>query len=916
MLDPGSWFVLLVAVAAFALGHFAYELGVRPSSPARFVPLIERAFAKVALGVCAVGWVGVLLTEAGLFGRWSLVATLVTAAAALALAFARPGAREHRIAPRIRSGADFSPAILVLLIAIGVHLYLPAFDVRLEARDPGVYHYFGVQIADTGGVAKTDSLARSLSAEASQYFFPPRRGGPAPQRYIGFYMDDRVAGRVIPQALPLFPVWLAVGHLAGAPFAGSMAALLAIFSAIAFFFFVRRLLNPAVAALASVLLAGNFAQAWFARYSAAEIAVQAMLMVGCYALTLQRRHADPFFGLLTAAGFGLMMLAKAEPIVFLLPLAVLLATDAARGTLDRSAVVALWVPLGLLTLHSGVHAIGWLAPYYKDLVQQRDVSLATAGLVVFGGGTGYIALLFGLHRRANSPSGEKRRARVDAFLQATNRAGLLFRHGLTAAIMLLSVAGYWWWPRLAGRALAAGDSVNHVWDVYNLIEFAWVVTPFMFAVAVLGIVLLLHDRSAHRGTGAILGILLFVAALTLWHRQIVPSLMWAYRRWVAAVLPFGFLAAAYGCWRLLERGRAGVHWLLPSGPESRSHARLRAALDAGVVIAVLALLVSVARYQIDVTLRYAMHEELPGTAALLDELEAIFEPDSLVLFEPRTLRGLERFEIPLAIGGHRDVVRLPSPDLSPEMLRELTTPAFSERRPVYLVTTGYVNRPHIASVPAGEIRISTSRLAEHANFRRVESGLSPALPTALEHFTIVGRVYRLSPTCVVDVYSDELDIGHWDDMSIDGESLHAAEVDDLGRTYRWTKATAGFWLEGLPPDAQTVTIIADADDIPYGDRARPQSMDVYLEGRRLASFSLAPDWQEYVVPISGWNPSTANLGRAAPGSPDAADSSNVPFLELRTEAVRPGDFGGSDRRSLGLKVDRIVWGAQPARSER
>ena len=864
----GQGLLLALSAAGFALGHLAYETGVRPSSPARFLPVSEKIFAKFALAFVAISWLSILLAESGRFSGGLLLLLLVAASLTLLAVTRGPFAARPRTRRSLAQlqHTDYSASVIVLLVSIWLVFYLPPFDVRLEARDPGTYLMTGQQLAVTGALTRTEADIQELDEELRRYLFPPPPGpkGRATDSYrlMGFYLEDAVSGRVVPQPLPLFPVWLAIGYLGGGLMGLQLVApLFALLGTVTLFYFGRRLLHPAVGIGAALMLALNFVPAWFARYGAAETLSQTLVLIAAYGLLLQRRHGDPFFALLAGAAFGLTWLAKAEMLLLMLPLGLLLMADLLRQKPRRVTLLALWLPITALWLHALVHYRGWSWPYIDDLLITVGVSVATVSLAIMVGLGLLLMVAVGTWHWS-----DQRHQSMELFFQGGNRAGRLLRWAISFAIVVLMAYGYWIRPDFR---LGNGDAY--------IVELGWAISPSALFLAVVGAVLYLHDRSVQRGSGAVYAVLVPVAALTLWRKMIVPHLLWAYRRQLPIVLPLSFLLACYVLWRAWDFGKAWID-KAQSRPETANSALV---LRLALASTLLGIAVSIGWYELRMTRELQAHQELAGTQEILEELDEVIADDAVVLFEPRTKRGLLRLEAAIHFLLGRPVFRLPEPDVDARLLQQLVWTQIQKGRRVYLMTTGFLDYlPVPAATPVHGFFFRTGKLEE----------VGGRLPSAVSQLNIVGKIYELQAEGHREPLPGRLDIGGWDDLYLDGPSLHNTEGEPDGRSFRWTRDVSGFWLPGLDETAsQVVLMLQRGAPLELG----VQSVELSMDGFALGRVEPSGRWLEYVFDIpSDWQPSAE-----AP-----------PHLELRTLGWRPRDTGDStDDRLLGVKIDWIAW---------
>lgn len=855
--------LLLTVAAADTVRSFALRqrlfLALRP---------VERAFLVGATGFLLLTWWNVVLAEVGGFGPRTQVLL-----PALVLFFLLPGrlfgdrasgwfgGRRRRWRPDPRALA------LLVIVPVAATLYMPPFDVRFEARDPGVYYLAGVQLARHGGLQWRDPLLEAMPPAEREAWYPSPADGAADRhrRYVGFYLDTPPGtgvAMVKPQAMPVFPTWIATGQLAfGHSGALASGAVLALLGAVAWMFFVGRWTMPLLGALVGVAVAANFVQAWFARYSAAEMPAQALVGIGLYGLVAYRRHGDALFGLVAAGGFGLAWLAKAELLLLVGPLGLLLIHDVARDGIVARDWVRFWIPLAALLGHTLAHGRWLLWPYFYNLLQQVHLPpewflpAAATGAAAF---LGLLALILGARAVAHG--------RAPALVHGADR-WLAITVGITVVPFVL----WGLWVRVQTPS----------WEAANFRHLLWAVSPAGLLLAVAGVAAVTLLPRGSRWRDAALALLLAMIFAGLMRRQIIPMLPWAYRRWVPVVLPgtFAVAALALSAWWSVLRGVA------------RRHAR---------VVFVATLLVGVALaapYQRERIGLYQDHAELPGSSRAMEAWRELLGPDALVIFEPRTLRGIERFEAALAVEGDYDVLRLPAPDLRPSLIVNAVRRAARAGKPTFLVTTGYLDGlEQPAASYIGSLRFESRRLYE-PYVRAIDySDFAVELPVQVEPLVIEAAVYRLQPEGGLRPLAGELDVGSVDELYLAGGGFHEAELAPDGRDFRWTTGRAEVLLPGLT-DA-TETLILRAAPAPEEIHPQGQQLVVSLDGTMLGEVTMTPGWVDYRFALpEDWAPAPAS----------------VPRLLLETSSFRPYEKipGSLDRRSLGLALDKVGW--QPVR---
>jgi len=856
-----------VVIAIATLGTtVALGVGARRVLGGESQGRVEDAFLSLGFGWVLLTWWGVVAAEASLFTPMVFLGS----AAFLAVALLAAG-RSGRYAQPAAGGGMALLAIGAVTV-ISVALFLPPFDVRLEARDPGTYLHAGQVLARDGGIAWYDDTVTRLPPAAQAYFFPSNNADRAHDttRFLGFYLESLATGRVVPQATPVYPLWVAVGHwVAGTPGALAAGGVLT-WLAVCGLSLLGAAFCGRLGLLAGPLMAAGVTTGWFARYSAAETAALLLMVLGCLALVRYRQGGGRFHGLLAAVSFGLCPLTKAELLVVLVPLGLLFFADVATGRVRRRDMVIFWAPLALLAVHTLVHAIGWLWPYYFDVLQQFRLTPPR-----FFGAAAIAAVLAGAAALAMHRLARQRREAIRDFLAAETRAGRMLRVFAATAVVGLTAAGYWLRPWLFANAESA-DS----WNMANHVELGLAISPVLVFLSALGAAVLIARRRQTDGLLPAAMVLLVLSAMILWDRNITPASMWAFRRWLPAVLPASYVF-----------GLVAVAWV--SAKVSRRRAF-------GLIVATVLLAPVIAHHATAATW-IKRHVQLEGSDAALRELASLFGPEDAVLFERRDGRGLIRFEAALGLDAGLAVYRLPRDHFDAAAVRSLAWERARHGGEVYLVTTGALDGlVDVGAEPVHVFSWQSSLLEELWVYGEVQAGRPIRLPEAEQPLTVAARVYRLLPQeriaplprrVVAGELRGELDIGLWDDPYLAGGLTYSPEMSGE-HNFRWTGASAVVLLPGMPADADAVVLRVRGNEF-----LPPHEIEAWLDGHYLGAAAAPSRWGDLRFPRpTEWTP--------------AADG--IAYLEIRVPAAAPHEEGGGRARILGTRIDRVFW----ARAER
>jgi hypothetical protein len=609
-----------------------------PARPRRTVDPLELAYVGLALALGAAAWCALVLAELGLFLglAGALASILIGLAAGVALVRSVVGAAGLARPRRLALAAALG------LLALGAAILARPHEYLLGGLDPGVYVNTAASIATRGAIAYQDATLLALPDPARAALFPePFNGWTYGSRLLGFYVADLATARIVPHGMHLFPAAMAIGYaLGGWPVALLVPPLLALVAIGGVALLARRLAGPAAGLGAAGLLLFNPAESWFGRYPAAEDMLQAWLFAGLVALALALDLAgeralpaasdgSPGRGgslglrsaiavaLAAGALLGLVHLTKIE--TFPLPIAVALVLGRAWliGRFSRVHAAFLLAYLATL-LHVALHVAtisGWYAysVYARSLPPLPIVLVAAVAVAL-------LALAAPLLRRR---LGSLRRRLVDALAPGAVPLAL--------ALTLLLLGAYAWYVRpldLFGELARVPEpfqaSVRN--RLHALPRLGWYLPPLAILLAGTGLAAALG-----RARGAALALLLATGAIealvVLSDPRITPEYPWAARRWVGVLIPVASALAA-----------AQLAWLLPPRWRPLDAALARAALPAGLALALLAS-------SAGASAPLLRHREYAGAGALVDRIAAQIAPGSIVLLDDDLVGW--RFSAPL-----------------------------------------------------------------------------------------------------------------------------------------------------------------------------------------------------------------------------------------------------------------------------
>ena len=499
---------------------------------------LEVFFLRVLLSVLLTSGVALLLADFGVFSLLRVLGLLALVSGVAALG--------RRILPRVAS--DVRSVITqdgwaLLLVLVGAALlFARPHEYLLGGWDPGVYLQTGAHIASTGGINFHDAILAAMDPAARDLFLANKGW---PELVSGFRVISGTDGFVSPQFQHLYSCWIALFHgAAGLPLALRVNALFALLAVLAFYLAGRTLFDGMTGLLAAVLLAGNVAEIWFARFSTSEIVAQFFVWSGLYLLALHLRGERTGYGIVGACCFGAAWLAHISALFLALPLLAVVFYRVAAGFLRRDLPLLLAL-LGcgvLVVLQNRYVSLGYsnLINYARWMVHLYPGWIAAALLVV--------ALLIGLGR--GDPG------RIDRLLNHKS-----IRAGLVLALVGLSLYAYVLRPHIVASSPAAsvleGDELKRLLsNSMSVRDLCALFTPLGLCMGIVGAAWI-----AWRGlTGArapVFLIVLTVCVIVLYDKQVEPFYMFGARRFLIVVIPAVCLCVAYGLaalWRLSWRG--------------------------------------------------------------------------------------------------------------------------------------------------------------------------------------------------------------------------------------------------------------------------------------------------------------------------------------------------------------------------
>jgi len=725
--------LLFVAVLGGSKQRIALSLG-------------EQLYLLLATSLLLSGWAGLFLAELGRFSSLS-TATLVAGLVLLGILLAR---RHLSLRPGSLGWDEL--AVLVCLVGFGLTVYFPPFEYILGGRDPGVYVNTGFHLARQGNLVYVDPVVLSIpEAERGLFYRVDQELPPWSQpRFLGFAMENPHTGRVSPQGLHLYPVWIGIASHLFEMKAGLYATpFFALMGVAGLFLALRRLFDTEVALWASGMMAVFQIQIWFARFPNAEILVQFLYVTGLLAFYFMEDKRSSLAGAFAGAAFGATLLVRVENLLFLVPLGLYLGWRRLRRELGKPEIAFLGTFL-LLTLHAALHARLFAWPYVSDvlgrpywrLIGENLAPIALAAVVAF----------FLIDRQ-----GAKLIARV-APIATTPRARAL----AAGAIFLIALYAYFIRPFWHGARTAPHDAEA-------FLRMGWYLYPAGLALVVGGAMLLLARAERRQTLFVLVGLtfsLFFFYKVRVWHDH-----YFAMRRFIPVILPSFFACIAI----FLVSLRATKGWIGDWAPRIIGSLLLISYFAAGRPI--------------------WNHQEFPGSLGFVTELARHLGDRDVVIFPRR--EGLHLLELPLSQLEGKNVLEFYGLKPDRDALERLIEKWRDVYEDVYFVTNYKISLSGLFTQHVKDFSLGT-RYYEYA-YTRPPSGPKPfelrfTLSKAVDVRELAERMPKIA----------RIDVGGSDDLLV--AWFFEKELAREETSYRWSQRTSTVFLPSVDPDSKEILI--------------------------------------------------------------------------------------------------------------
>ena len=765
--------VLFVAVLGGSKKRVALSLG-------------EQLYLVLSGSLLVSGWAALFLAELGRFSSLS-TAAFVGGLVLLGTLFAR-----KRLSFRLGSMGWDEIAVLVCLVGFGLTVYFPPFEYVLGGRDPGVYVNAGFHLAREGNLSYVDPVILSIPEEERSLFFRVDQELPqwSQPRFLGFHMESPDTGRVVPQGLHLYPVWIGIASHLFEMKAGLYATpFFALMGVAGLFFALRRLFDAEVALWASGMMAVFQIQIWFARFPNAEILVQFLFVTGLLAFYFMDEERSSLAGLLGGVAFGTTLLVRVENLLFLVPLGLYLGWRRLRRELHKPELAFLGGFL-VVGLHAVLHArlIAWpyvsnvLGRHYWRVIGENLALFAVAAIVAFllvdRLGTKLVARI--------APSTSTPKARAIA-------AGMIF---------LIALYAYFIRPVWHGARTAPHDAEA-------FLRMSWYLYPMGLSFVVAGAMLLLARTHRRQALFVLVGLtfsLFFFYKVRVWHDH-----YFAMRRFIPVILPCFFACIAV----FLVSLRAARGWIGNWAPRIVGSLLLISYFIAGRPL--------------------WGHQEFPGSLDFVTELARHIGDRDVVIFPRR--EGLHLLELPLSELEGKNVLEFYGLSPDRDSLERLIASWSDEYEDVYFVTNYKISLSGLFTQHVRDFSLGTEHY-EYA-YTRPPAGPKPfhlrfTLSKAVDVHELAERMPKI----------DRIDVGGSDDLLV-AWFFEKERVQD-GTSYRWSQKTSSVFLPSIGPESKEILIRMAGPEEPA---APLNAVTVSVDEQELATLQPERDFETYRVEL-------------------------------------------------------------------
>ncbi len=771
----------------------------------------------------------------------------------LAVAKNRRSWRWPRLAP-----PDLYEWLLLGLLLVISFIYFRPHEFVQGGLDAGSYVNLATQIHRTGSLTEQSDWTLLLQGYGDVALRTPPEGTlPKYLQFVGWYMDDQIPGRSVPQFFPMHPAWLAVGYSLGGIW-GLLAItpLWTLLGLIVLFFVARDLFSPQIAILATLFLAISPTHIYFSAYPTAEPLTLLLLFTSLWAL--QRLWNDPAtgwpWGVLGGSALGAALLTRIDLPLILVIVAACLFVVVLRGQWSTG-----WTGYGLALLFFGLHMaldIRYINSIYFWNTY-RSVFAVLGWPVILGGsllagGAVFLAIYL------------RRRRQLFSLFEKISPKTLVYGRWITAlALVALSGFAYFIRPSLQPvvyyTAWPLGSSVPWM-EGLNWVRLGAYMTPMGLGLATFGLALILVRFSWMR-LAPFLAIGLLTTLQYGYSIFNTPLQIYALRRYVPTVMPFLFICAAAALWSIY---RSRAHWV-----------------NQGMALLLAVGLIGGELYQS----RYVLAQrDMPQGVAQLQRLADSLRPNAvLIMAESSVKTTADTFGVPLhfAYGHPIATIRKMESEGLGDYLDAVRAYAAQNGLPVQLIAADGVPPAVQEALSLGSAGLApfTITMLENVYF---------GYPSRMDSFHFDLEIYDVLPTEIGALAAApstlRVDVGSADSIFV-GSGFYDRAQPDGGPSYRWTSGDAALTLPDPMPGPVALSIRA----MTFRPNTAPDGpVKVRLDGLVIGTFTPTDQWQTFTF------------------SAEAMPQDRAVQLDFQVVPFNPAQLGlNDDQRDLGFMLDWI-----------
>jgi len=822
---------------------------------------LESTFVSTVSLIVLIGWISTILASFGIFSLGALAVIVLLLACGL-FYWLHPIQKPTFFLP-----INWQEYALIILMLGCSFIYFRPHEYILGGIDPGVYVNIGATIAQTGQLTTESDWVQLLSDYHSVTL---REQLPVNKtRYLqlmGWYIDDAIPSRIIPQFFPFHPTLIAIGiSLAGLYGGLLVTSLWSILDIAAVYFLTRHMFDKNTALLASFLLAITPTHIFFSRYPTAEPLT--LLLVFSSLLAFQhlwdKSSTIPIWGIFGGATLGAAFLTRIDLPVVLILVALALGIRWWQGEWSRGWT---WyvITLVLFLIHASLSIWFINYPYFWNTynIVWWTVSRLFGSNIFLSVG---IIILLGM---------------VIAFLLRgkyqliQNRLTYIFsssylRWLIIIFIILLSAYAYFlrpiFNPPYSYQNWPAGSEVM-VLHGLNWVRIGWYITPLGLLLTTLGLGRIIYKESLYQ-----LGFFLSVGILTtiqyVYHSFIPSSHIYMMRRYVPIILPMLMIYIA-----------VAIMTVFPNAKYIVSTLKMKIGLRQIFGVLLILFLSGGLMYQSHV---FMFHQDYHGAVEQMTNLNSRLKQHAIILINEPPEHGfadLVGTTLHFTFGHPIATVRQTNLETI-EFLHAMMVYAKEHNLPIQYITI----RP-ISKVVQEYLQLEPVVVSSLA-FPILENTYDK-YPSEIITHTYHIEVYDVINPLIGQTVSDmiKVDVGYFDSAFIE-TGFYDREFTPNDPTMRWTSNRAVLNV----PIRNDVPLLVDIRAKIYRPWMVPQEdVHIWLDNQYLGAFIPTDTWQTFSFEAA------------------STSSKNMSSLRFETKTFNPHDLElSTDSRDLGFLIDYV-----------